>query len=78
MFKEVDMDKLEGMKVVIIVDMMDDMEDMKAESEYMNEMMNRNYAIDIDEDELDREMQEIDNDMYMETLNNQQKNRVPG
>ena len=29
---------------------------MKAESDYMNEMMNRNYAVDIDEDELDREM----------------------
>ena len=35
---------------------MEDMEDMKAESDYMNEMMNRNYAVDIDEDELDREM----------------------
>lgn len=48
--------------------MMDDMEDMKAESEYMNEMMNRNYAVDIDEDDLDREMQEIENDMYMDSL----------
>lgn len=36
--------------------MMDDMEDMKMDSDYMNEMMNRNYAVDIDEDELDREM----------------------
>jgi charged multivesicular body protein 5 len=49
---------------------MDDMEDMKAETDYMNEMMNRNYAVDIDEDELDREMQEIDNDMYMDALKN--------
>ncbi len=45
--------------------MIDDMEEMKYESDYMNEMMNRNYNVDIDEDELDREMQEIDNDMYM-------------
>lgn len=44
---------------------MDDMEDMKYEAEYMNEMMNRNYNVDIDEDELDREMQEIDNEMYI-------------
>lgn len=44
---------------------------MKDDSEYMNEMMNRNYAVDIDEDELDREMQEIDNEMYMESLSNQ-------
>jgi len=49
---------------------MDDMEDMKAESEYMNEMMNRNYQVDIDEDELDREMQEIDNDLYIQGLAN--------
>lgn len=43
--------------------MMDDMEDMKFEAEYMNEMMNRNYNCDVDEDELDREMQEIENDI---------------
>jgi len=40
----------------IFIDLMEDMEDMKAESDYMNEMMNRNYSVDIDEDELDREM----------------------
>lgn len=42
---------------------MDDMEDMKFETDYMNEMMNRNYGCDIDEGELDREMEEIENDM---------------
>lgn len=56
MFKEVDMDKMEGIFKFIAIDLMDDMEDMKAESEYMNEMMNRNYNVDIDEDELEREM----------------------
>ncbi len=45
--------------------MIDDMEEMKMDSDYMNEMMNRNYNVDIDEDELDRELQEIDNDMYI-------------
>jgi hypothetical protein len=40
------------------------MEDMKFETNAMNEMMNRNYNVDVDEDELDREMQEIENDMY--------------
>jgi hypothetical protein len=34
----------------------------------MNELMNRNYNCDIDEDELDREMQEIDNDVYIQGL----------
>lgn len=27
--------------------------DMKYETDYMNEMMNRNYDVDIDEDDLD-------------------------
>ena len=72
MFKEVDMDRMEGKFKFIVVDLMDDMEDMKEESEYMNEMMNRNYNVDIDEDELEREMQEIDNDIYLNGLNNQQ------
>jgi charged multivesicular body protein 5 len=36
--------------------MIDDMEEMKMDSDYMNEMMNRNYNVDIDEDELDREL----------------------
>lgn len=72
MFKEVDMDRMEGIFKFIVVDLMDDMEDMKEESEYMNEMMNRNYNVDIDEDELEREMQEIDNDIYLNGLNNQQ------
>lgn len=54
-FKEIDMDKLDG-TFSSNSDIMDDMEDMKFETEYMNEMMNRNYACDVDEDELDREM----------------------
>jgi hypothetical protein len=46
------------------LDIIDSMEDMKFETNAMNEMMNRNYNVDVDEDELDREMQEIENDMY--------------
>lgn len=56
MFKDIDMDKLDGILHNIILDIMDDMEDMKFETEYMNDMMNRNYSCDVDEGELDREM----------------------
>jgi charged multivesicular body protein 5 len=49
------MDKLDG-NLFNYSDIMDDMEDMKFETEYMNDMMNRNYACEVDEDELDREM----------------------
>ncbi|CAD8112664.1 unnamed protein product [Paramecium sonneborni] len=64
-FKEIDMDKLD--------DLMDDMEDMKFETDYMNEMMNRNYGCDIDESELDREMAEIENDMNFNAFQPQQQ-----
>ncbi|CAD8202857.1 unnamed protein product [Paramecium octaurelia] len=63
-FKEIDMDKLE--------DLMDDMEDMKFETDYMNDMMNRNYSCDVDESELDREMAEIENDMNFNAFQPQQ------
>lgn len=33
-----------------MADLQDQMLDMKFESEYMNEMMNRNYEVDVDED----------------------------
>ncbi|CAD8205383.1 unnamed protein product [Paramecium octaurelia] len=64
-FKEIDMDKLD--------DLMDDMEDMKFETDYMNDMMNRNYGCDIDESELDREMAEIENDMNYNAFQPQQQ-----
>ena len=56
----------------------DDMQDMKFETDYMNEMMSRNYNIDADENELDEEMRElgmiyfifnIDDDLFQDVLN---------
>lgn len=46
--KGLDLDKLD--------DLRDQMDDMKYESDYMNEMLNRDYEIDIDEDDLDEEL----------------------
>ena len=70
MFKDIDMDKLDGIIIIITnSDIMDDMEDMKFETEYMNDMMNRNYSCDVDESELDREMQEIEADMQLNNYN---------
>ena len=70
MFKDIDMDKLDGIIIIITIsDIMDDMEDMKFETEYMNDMMNRNYSCDVDESELDREMQEIEADMQLNNYN---------
>jgi len=40
-----DMDKLD--------DLRDQMDEMKYETDYMNEMLNRDYDCDVDEDDLD-------------------------
>jgi hypothetical protein len=45
-------------------DVMDDMQDMQAETEYMNDTLNRDFDIDVDESEIDREMMEIDETAY--------------
>ena len=46
-FEAIDLDKLE--------DLRDDMQDMRYESEYMNELLNRDYDIDVNEADLDDE-----------------------
>ena len=58
MMKDLDMDELE--------DLRDDMEDMKFESEEINEMMNMDFGCDIDEDELDDELAELDEELFLE------------
>ena len=45
-------------------DLRDDMDDMMYETQEMNEMLNRNYAVEIDENELDEEMQNLDDDLF--------------
>ena len=58
--KEIDLDEL--------ADLRDDMEDMKYESEEINEMMNMDFGLDVDEDELDEELAELDDEMFLESL----------
>ncbi len=65
---EIDMDELE--------DMRDDMEDMMFETEEMNEMLNRNFDCDVDEDELDEELQELDDEMFLESLEQGEKQQA--
>lgn len=47
-------------------DIRDDMEDMMADTDYMNEMLNRNYAMDVDEAELDEEFAQLDDEVFKE------------
>ncbi len=60
MMKEIDLDEL--------ADLRDDMEDMKYEREEINEMMNMDFGLDVDEDELDEELAELDDEMFLESL----------
>jgi charged multivesicular body protein 5 len=44
-----DIDKLD--------DIRDEMDDLKYESDYMNDLLNRDYDLDVDEADLDDELQ---------------------
>ena len=66
--EKVDIDKM--------MDVQDEMMGMKFETEYMNEMMNRNYDVDVDEDELDDELMEFEREIAREKKNVQVKKNV--
>ena len=61
--------QLKALKVGDIENMMDDMADMMLDTEEINEVMSRNYACDIDEGELERELEELDDADFLDDLN---------
>lgn len=69
MMKDVDIDD--------IADLKDEMEEMKWETDQINDTLNRNYDLDIDEEELEAEMREIDDDLFREQLQKPQSNQAP-
>ena len=68
-------------------DLFDDMADMMADMEEVNEVMGRNYNVECDENELLGELDELDEELAAEQLDeglgmpsyvpNSQKNEVP-
>lgn len=63
-----------------MADLQDEMLDMKFEAQYMNDMMSRNYDVDVDEDELDDELAEFEREIAMDkkkavNVNNSNKNQ---
>lgn len=54
-------------------DLRDDMEEMKQESEEVNEMLNMDFGCDIDEDELDQELAELDDEMFIENIDSKEE-----
>ena len=55
---DLDFDKLD--------DLRDQMDEMKYESDYMNEMLNRDYECDVDEDDLDDELGMLEQELKAE------------
>ena len=63
--KEIDLDKLE--------DLRDEMEELQLESQDICELFNRDYTIDVDEADLDDELRELDDGMFMEMMADDKK-----
>lgn len=49
-----------------MADLQDDMLDMKFEAQYMNDLLAKNYDVDVDEDELDDELAEFQREIAMD------------
>ena len=58
--KNINIDQLE--------DLRDEMDEMVMESKEINDLLNRDYTVDVDEDELDAELKELDDEMFFDAL----------
>ncbi len=58
--KNIDIDAME--------DLRDEMEEMKYEADDMNEMLNMDFGCDLDDDELDDELAEYEEDLFLEEV----------
>ena len=63
--KDINMDELE--------DLRDELDEMVYESNEINDMLNRDYTVDVDESELDDQLKELDNEFFLEMMKNQNK-----
>lgn len=57
---------LQTVNVDKMADLQDEMMDMKFQAQYMNDMLNRNYEVDVDQDELDDELAEFQREIAMD------------
>lgn len=64
---KIDIDELE--------DLRDEMDDMTYESKQIGDLLNRDYAVDVDDDDLDAELKELDDEMFLETLNQKESKK---
>ena len=59
---------MKNLNIDEIEDLRDDMDDMVYESNQINEMLNRDYACDVDEGDLDAELQELEDEAFLDML----------
>jgi hypothetical protein len=57
---------MKDMNVDDVYDIMDDMKDVMDDQKDISEALQRNYEIEIDDEELDQELDELDAQMRME------------
>ncbi len=63
--KNINIDELEDLK--------DDMDEMMFESNEINDLLNRDYTVDVDESEIDEQLKDLDNEFFIEMMKNQNK-----
>lgn len=56
-----------------LADLRDEMDEMMYETNEINEMLNRDYMVDVDEGDLDEQLRDLDNEFFMEMMTNQNK-----
>jgi charged multivesicular body protein 5 len=59
---------MKNLNIDEIEDLREEMDDMVWESNQINDMLNRDYACDIDDADIDAELQELDDGMFMDML----------
>ena len=57
---------MKGLDIDKLDDIRDEMDELKYESDYMNEMLNRDYDCDVDEDDLDDELGMLEQELKAE------------
>lgn len=60
------------MKLNEMEDIMDDMEELMIDTEEMNEIMSRNYGVEIDEGELEDELAALDDEILEDYMGESQ------
>ena len=64
---------MKGINLDDLEDLRDEMDDMMYESNEINDLLNRDYTVDVDESELDDQLKDLDNEFFMEMMKNKNK-----